>query len=126
MSVKNPHDGGGLESRSCAAAASAAACGPRLHGGVWCCHASHSFDVGCAIADAANVAIPADGGKKVKEDAGETDDEKTDDIETKRSTGQLGKKKKRKSFQYDYREVFVKSTVPQLIATLSGRIVVCK
>ena len=35
-------------------------------------------------------------------------------------------KKKRRSFHYDYKEVFLKSNVPQLIATLSGRIVVCK
>ncbi len=35
-------------------------------------------------------------------------------------------KKKRRGFRYDYREVFLKSNVPQLIATLSGRIVVCK
>jgi len=33
-------------------------------------------------------------------------------------------KKKRRRFHYDYREVFLKSNVPQLIATLSGRIVV--
>jgi len=33
-------------------------------------------------------------------------------------------KKKRRGFHYDYREVFLKSNVPQLIATLSGRIVV--
>jgi hypothetical protein len=36
------------------------------------------------------------------------------------------KKKKKRSFGYDFREVFLKSNVPQLIATLSGRIVVCK
>ena len=35
-------------------------------------------------------------------------------------------KKKRRSFHYDYREVFLKSNVPQFIATLSGRIVVCE
>jgi len=35
-------------------------------------------------------------------------------------------KKKRRGFQYDYREVFLKSNVPQFIATLSGRIVVCE
>ncbi len=35
-------------------------------------------------------------------------------------------KKKRRGFEYDYKEVFLKSNVPQLIATLSGRIVVCK
>ena len=35
-------------------------------------------------------------------------------------------KKKRRGFHYDYREVFLKSNVPQLIATLSGRIVVCE
>ena len=35
-------------------------------------------------------------------------------------------KKKRRGFHYDYKEVFLKSNVPQLIATLSGRIVVCK
>ncbi len=34
--------------------------------------------------------------------------------------------KKRRGFRYDYKEVFLKSNVPQLIATLSGRIVVCK
>eukprot|EP00984_Skeletonema_dohrnii_P037782 scaffold40248_cov216-Skeletonema_dohrnii-CCMP3373.AAC.1 len=33
------------------------------------------------------------------------------------------KKKKKRGFDYDYREVFLKSSVPQLIATLSGRIV---
>ena len=38
----------------------------------------------------------------------------------------LHKKKKKRGFDYDYREVFLKSNVPQLIATLSGRIVVCK
>jgi hypothetical protein len=36
------------------------------------------------------------------------------------------RKKKKRGFDYDYREVFLKSSVPQLIATLSGRIVVCK
>ena len=35
-------------------------------------------------------------------------------------------KKKRRSFDYNYREVFLKSNIPQLIVTLSGRIVVCK
>jgi hypothetical protein len=35
-------------------------------------------------------------------------------------------KKKRRGFHYDYREVFLKSNVPQFIATLSGRIVVCE
>ena len=37
-----------------------------------------------------------------------------------------GNKKKRRGFLYDYHEVFLKSNVPQLIATLSGSIVVCK
>jgi hypothetical protein len=35
-------------------------------------------------------------------------------------------KNKRRGFHYDYREVFLKSNVPQFIATLSGRIVVCE
>jgi hypothetical protein len=35
-------------------------------------------------------------------------------------------KKKRRGFHYNYREVFLKSNVPQFIATLSGRIVVCE
>merc|ERR1719262_1517540 len=35
-----------------------------------------------------------------------------------------GHKKKRRGFHYDYREVFLKSNVPQFIATLSGSIVV--
>jgi hypothetical protein len=35
-------------------------------------------------------------------------------------------KKKRRGFEYDYKEVFLKSNLPQLIATLSGRVVVCK
>eukprot|EP00985_Skeletonema_marinoi_P025882 scaffold19441_cov214-Skeletonema_marinoi.AAC.5 len=33
------------------------------------------------------------------------------------------KKKKKRGFDYDYREAFLNSSVPQLIATLSGRIV---
>lgn len=40
--------------------------------------------------------------------------------------GDKPQKKKKRGFDYDYREVFLKSSVPQLIATLSGRIVVCK
>ena len=35
-------------------------------------------------------------------------------------------KKKRRSFDYNYKEVFLKSNIPQLIVTLSGRVVVCK
>ena len=35
-------------------------------------------------------------------------------------------KKKRRSFDHNYKEVFQKSNVPQLIVTLSGRVVVCK
>ena len=35
-------------------------------------------------------------------------------------------KKKRRGFHYDYREVFLKSNIPQFIATLFGRIVVCE
>jgi hypothetical protein len=35
-------------------------------------------------------------------------------------------KKKRRGFEYDYKEVFLKSNVPQLIATLSGRVIVCE
>ena len=35
-------------------------------------------------------------------------------------------KKKRRGFEYDYKEVFMKSNLPQLIATLSGRVVVCE
>ena len=35
-------------------------------------------------------------------------------------------RKKRRGFHHDYREVFLKSNVPQFIATLSGRIVVCE
>jgi hypothetical protein len=42
------------------------------------------------------------------------------------STSHHGKKFKRRGFHYDYREVFLKSNVPQFIATLSGRIVVCE
>jgi hypothetical protein len=42
------------------------------------------------------------------------------------STSHHGKKLKRRGFHYDYREVFLKSNVPQFIATLSGRIVVCE
>lgn len=38
--------------------------------------------------------------------------------------GDTPQKKKKRGFDYDYREVFLKSSVPQLIATLSGRIVV--
>eukprot|EP00804_Cyclotella_cryptica_P019387 CCRYP_021123-RA/>CCRYP_021123-RA protein AED:0.03 eAED:0.03 QI:358/1/1/1/1/1/3/324/932 len=33
-------------------------------------------------------------------------------------------KKRRRGFEYDYKEVFTKSNLPQLIATLSGRVVV--
>ena len=42
------------------------------------------------------------------------------------STSHHGKKFKRRGFHYDYREVFLKSNVPQFIAALSGRIVVCE
>ena len=42
------------------------------------------------------------------------------------STSHHGKKLKRRGFHYDYREVFLKSNIPQFIATLSGRIVVCE
>jgi len=42
------------------------------------------------------------------------------------STSHHGKKLKRRGFHYDYREVFLKSNVPQFIAALSGRIVVCE
>ena len=35
-------------------------------------------------------------------------------------------KKKRRSFDTNYKEVFLKSNIPQLIVTLSGRVVVCK
>ena len=44
----------------------------------------------------------------------------------KEESNGMNSKKKRRGFHYDYREVFLKSNVPQLIATLSGRIVVCK
>mmetsp|Transcript_43077 Transcript_43077/g.75547 ORF Transcript_43077/g.75547 Transcript_43077/m.75547 type:complete len:1054 (+) Transcript_43077:240-3401(+) len=42
----------------------------------------------------------------------------------KEDSNGMNSKKKRRGFHYDYREVFLKSNVPQLIATLSGRIVV--
>lgn len=35
-------------------------------------------------------------------------------------------KKKRRSFDYNYKEVFLKSNIPQLVVTLSGRVVVCE
>jgi hypothetical protein len=35
-------------------------------------------------------------------------------------------KKKRRSFDYNYKEVFLKSNIPQLLVTLSGRVVVCE
>ena len=44
----------------------------------------------------------------------------------KEESNGMNPKKKRRGFHYDYREVFLKSNAPQLIATLSGRIVVCK
>jgi len=45
-------------------------------------------------------------------------------IETNNEKTVCAHKKKRRGFEYDYKEVFLKSNVPQLIATLSGRIVV--
>lgn len=47
-------------------------------------------------------------------------------IETNNEKTVCAHKKIRRGFEYDYKEVFLKSNVPQLIATLSGRIVVCK
>lgn len=41
-----------------------------------------------------------------------------------KEAGTTNHTKKRRGFRYDYKEVFLKSNVPQLIATLSGRIVV--
>ena len=47
-------------------------------------------------------------------------------MDTGMGDGKSLKKKKKRNFDYDYREVFLRSNVPQLIATLSGKIVVCK
>lgn len=52
--------------------------------------------------------------------------DKQNEGSTSRDGANAGARKRKRGFDYDYREVFVKSNVPQLIATLSGRIVACK
>mmetsp|Transcript_8632 Transcript_8632/g.19386 ORF Transcript_8632/g.19386 Transcript_8632/m.19386 type:complete len:962 (+) Transcript_8632:366-3251(+) len=53
-----------------------------------------------------------------------TKKKETEVCTTETTTTTAPHKKKRRGFHYDYKEVFLKSNVPQLIATLSGRIVV--